>query len=177
MGSCPVSTVPRHVRSTQKAHFSQPQLGAIKTEPVEDDTGSKRSEWARCATEYESLFDESEEKQLRSKDGLFHKPQWLNAFAEKGETLVDIFWPLWLVIKCDKQVFVVEMLRGRARMASTGTKNQVATLVEPRAWSRIATKRCRGTRLSRAPTRCLSQPSWIRCGTMSRTQHVWTSQV
>ena len=61
----------------------------------------------RCVTEYESLFDESEEKQLRSKDGLFHKPQWLNAVAEKGtkgETSVGIFWLLWLMEKYNKEV-------------------------------------------------------------------------
>ena len=157
--------MPRLQQFPQQSVLSR-DVGTIKTELDEDDTGSKRSEWTCCVTEHESLFDESEGKQLRSKDGLFHKPQWLNAVAEKGtkgETQVGIFWPLWLMKEYNKEVVEEEI------DTFEGEKG-VYRDPEPGGG------RCGGRRRSRAPTRCLSQPSWIRRGRMSRTQHVWTSQ-
>ena len=159
------------------------KLGAINTELDEDDTGSKRSESVRCATEYESLFDESEGKQLRWKDGRFHKPQSLNAVADKGakgQTLVGIFWPRWLMKRYNKEV-VEEEIDTRARKASKGSQNQVATFVEPHVLSRMETRRCSGRRPSRASTRCLSQvghdvggcQGHSTCGRRKRDGQVW----
>ena len=89
---------------TNNSQFCLRKLGAIKTELDQGDTGSKRSEWVRCVTEYESLFGDGEGKQLRSKGDLFHKPQWLSVVAENGRDLGGHHLPLWLMKKCNKEV-------------------------------------------------------------------------
>ena len=149
------------------------RLGAIKTELDEDDTGSQRSEWVRCVTEYEPHFDEREGKQLCSKDGLLLQVTVV-AVAEKGtkgETLVGIFWPIWLMKRSCKEVLEEEIDtcdgdRGVGRDPEPGG--------DLRGTTRVVTYSDK--KMQRKTTVASSDTVLETAKLGARTQHVWIGQ-